>query len=74
MPSLENFYDLYQLLWEPLLFIDNYDLAARSIDTKEAKRKEAQRYMFTNDFIGRASHVIHGAANVSKTLKQAKAN
>ena len=41
---------------------------------KEAKRKEAQRYMFTNNFIGRASHVIHGAANVSKTLKQAKAN
>jgi len=41
---------------------------------KESKRKEAQRFMFTNDFIGQASHVIHGAINVSKTLKQAKAN
>ena len=42
--------------------------------SKESKRKEAQRYMFTNNFIGRAGHVIHGTASVSKTLKQAKAN
>ena len=28
-PSLENFYDLYRSLWEPRLFIDNYDVAAQ---------------------------------------------
>ena len=66
--------EVYRVKYDVFLIRIEF-LTTNNLDpAKEAKRKEAQRYMFTNNFIGRASHVIHGTASVSKTLKQAKAN